>query len=109
MEELMPLPQSKLSPEREAQLREILTQPKPDPRNMSSLERLLRVNLYKEMMTGNIEVPEDHLAYGVELLVADRTERATNAKEERKKGKAAGNGTSATLDLRSDAEKAADL
>lgn len=103
----MPLPVSKLSPEREAQLREVLTQPKPDPRTMNSLERLLRVNLYREMMSGGIEVPEDHLAYGTELLIVDRTERSTAAKEERKKGKQAGNGTQ--LDFRSDAEKAADL
>lgn len=103
----MPLPVSKLTPEREAQLRFILTQPKPDPKGMNSLDRLLRVNLYKEMMAGGIEVPEDHLNYGTELLIVDRTERAASAKEERKKGKDAGNGTK--LDFRSDAEKAADL
>lgn len=104
----MPLPQSKLSPEREAQLRAILEQPKPDPKLLNSLERLLRVNLYREMMQGGIIVPEDHLSHATELLVVDRTDRASAAKEERKKVKAASNGT-AEMDLRTDAEKAADL
>jgi hypothetical protein len=74
---------------------------------MNSLERLLRVNLYKEMMQGGIEVPADHLNYGTELLVVDRTERANAATAEKKLAKKAGN--SAGPDLRSDKEKAADL
>lgn len=104
----MPLPISKLTPEREAELRRILDEPKPDPKTMNSLQRLLRVNLYKEMMTGGILVPEDHLAYGTELLIVDRADRATAASAEKKAAKKAGNGV-AQIDLRSDAEKAADL
>lgn len=88
----MPLPSSKLTPEREQQLRAILLEPLPDAKSMTSLQRLLRVNLYREMMQGGIEVPPSHIAHGIELLAVDRTERTTAAAAERKVAKKAASG-----------------
>lgn len=88
----MPLPISELTPERKAELLRILDEPFRDPKSMTSLDRLLRINLYKEMRTGGIEVPEEHLSYAIELLVCDRTDRSTAAAAEKKIAKKASTG-----------------
>lgn len=90
----MPLPSSNVTPERKAELeRLLLTLDQPDPRTMSSLNRLLRVNLYREMMQAGIDVPEAHLSYGYTLITVDRADRTAAAAAERKAAKRAG-GTS---------------
>lgn len=80
----MPLPSFNTSPERIAELERILTLPRKPAKELSSLERILRVNLIKEMQQAGIDVPEEELSYGIELLTVDRTDRASAIADEKK-------------------------
>lgn len=69
----------------DARFAQVLMEALPEPDKMSPADRTARINLYKEMLKV-MDVPEEHLRFGVRLITVDR---ASAAKEARSNASAA--------------------